>query len=72
MYIQQWLIIKFGRMQAAVKTGEMGHPDELKSLVSNSCQVANPFTLMIGYQFQLLITETEFSPQTGYFLMKVS
>ena len=32
------------RLQAAMSTREMGQPDELKSLVTNSWEVADPST----------------------------
>ena len=66
--MQQWLMIKLGRMWTAMRPREMGQPDELKILVSNQCEVANPSTPMIGYQFQLPITGAGLVPQIGKFL----
>ena len=50
-----------------MRTREMVQPDELKSLVSNSWEAADPF-ILIGCQFQLLVTETELVPQKGKLL----
>ena len=68
MYIQGLLTPKFVRLQTAMRTGEMGQPDELKSLASNSCEEADPSTPMIGCQFWLLVAETELVPWVGQLL----
>ena len=45
-----------------------GPPDELKNSESKSGEVDDLSTLMTGYLFQLLTTETELVPQIGKFL----
>ena len=51
-----------------MRTTEMGWPDELKNLVSESCAATDSSTQMRECQFQLLIIETELVPQFGKFL----
>ena len=43
----------------------MGWMDELKSLGSNSCEVADPSIPMIGCQFWLQVVETGLVPKVG-------
>ena len=61
-YIQERLASTMGKWQTAMKTREMGWPDELQNLVRKSWKVVDPCAQMIGCQSQLLTTEIKLVP----------